>query len=63
LNKTDNRTKLHETNEDEDAMRDLEKQVMQVSPKPSSEGSQTNIKDELKESLRKDNFFTRRTDP
>lgn len=59
LVKTGARAKLHEEIDEEEA--ELSRQVMEVSP-PPLEGSRTNIKDELKESLKSDNFFLNKMD-
>jgi hypothetical protein len=40
---------------------ELSRKVMEVSPLPS-EGSRTNLKDELKESLKSENFFINKMD-
>jgi hypothetical protein len=59
LSKTDARAKLHDNVDDEEA--ELARQVMEVSP-AVSEGSRSNIKDDLKESLRSENFFLNKMD-
>lgn len=60
LSKTDALMRLHDEIDEEEA--ELARKVMEVSPKPSSEGSHSNIKDELKESLRSENFFLNKMD-
>jgi hypothetical protein len=40
---------------------ELSRKVMEVSP-PPSEGSRTHLKDELKESLKSENFFLNKMD-
>lgn len=52
--------RLHDEVDEEEA--ELARKVMEVSPKPSSEGSRSYIKDELKESLRSENFFLNKMD-
>lgn len=58
--KTDAKTKLHDS-VDDDVVR-LTQQVIDVSPRLSEESQLKDLKHELKESLKSDNFFLKQMD-